>query len=905
MSLSLSLSNALSGLNVNQRTLQVISNNISNSNNPDYSRKVIDQSAQVVAGQGAGVKVEDIDRTIDQFLVKSLQKQSSTMGKAQTLDRYSELLQGFMGRPGAENSIDSYLTSYVNAWQQLAETPERGSFRLNVVNAGNTLALNVRELATEVNRLRFEADTEIKQSASFMNNKLSELHSVNLSLANAFALGSSQAELLDQRDALIRDISEQVDLTIFTRDDGRVNLYAANDVALLDDSLHQVEYRSTASVSAFISDVPLGAMTVYRLDNLGDRTGDSRVLVTSGTSDTITTNLTSGRVAALVELRDEKLPAVLDQLDMLASRIRDEVNALHNAGSSFPGANSLTGTREVSPAENYGWSGDVRIGLVDVNGRPVPSPWQGESGLLPLTMDMSTLDSGFGSGQPTMQTIVDEINAHYGVPQNKVSVGALNNIRLASDSTTIPGTPPQFSFDLDLENISGADVDFFVTDITILDDSDADITSVTTNVPQVSLAGTGTFTTTSGEETVTVTTAAAHGFAEGDIVFLSDPGMAINGIPASEINGYVTISSVSSSNSFTFEVASTANMSGSVDVASQTATPVYHEIETGQIERTRDSGAMTVDLSGNTASEFYTVQVQVGVYNGVGGVETATVSYRINNNGNQLLNQRYSARSVSGNGTITPPSQSQALMRAKLVNESGVELPRIDGKYVTTQSGFLQLEAANDSFYVTIDSLDSQQLGYPNQVPAVAGTDRGFSHYFELNNFFASNTPTSTGDTVEGSAINLAVERRLLNNPNQITTGNTTQTRAPTDPTLPPFYTYERNVGANNIAQNIANLGDVAVFFDAAGGLGSSSVDLATYAGEFLGFSAADAATMSSQLESVQIVMEGFQERASATSGVNVDEELGNLVLYQNAYSASARIITVVGLLFDALIQSV
>ena len=44
-----------------------------------------------------------------------------------------------------------------------------------------------------------------------------------------------------------------------------------------------------------------------------------------------------------------------------------------------------------------------------------------------------------------------------------------------------------------------------------------------------------------------------------------------------------------------------------------------------------------------------------------------------------------------------------------------------------------------------------------------------------------------------------------------------------------------------------------------------------------------------------------MEYRRSAVSGVNIDEEMANLVLYQNAYSASARVIDVARQMFDTL----
>ena len=45
------------------------------------------------------------------------------------------------------------------------------------------------------------------------------------------------------------------------------------------------------------------------------------------------------------------------------------------------------------------------------------------------------------------------------------------------------------------------------------------------------------------------------------------------------------------------------------------------------------------------------------------------------------------------------------------------------------------------------------------------------------------------------------------------------------------------------------------------------------------------------------------QTRLSATSGVNLDEELTHMMTYQQAYSAGARMLSVVSQLFDTLLQ--
>ncbi len=290
---------------------------------------------------------------------------------------------------------------------------------------------------------------------------------------------------------------------------------------------------------------------------------------------------------------------------------------------------------------------------------------------------------------------------------------------------------------------------------------------------------------------------------------------------------------------------------------------------------------------------------------GNGNVSLSTVTYKVINNQTNLLNQRYAATTATGQATLVPPTGTKPFVRAKLVDANGVELPNVGGNYNTTVNGYLRLETTSGDYFLAVDPMNSREEGQPNATPPNHGTLRDFSYFFELNNFFKSNAPTPTGDTLKNSAINLAVDSRLISDPNQISLGRLTQTPRPSDTSLPPFYTYGREIGDNSTIQDLAQLGLTSVSFNSAGTLPSTAVPFNQYIGQILGNVAADNTSLSSDLDNQQSLMDGFTQRANAVSGVNLDEELGNTVLYQSAYTATTRIITIVNQLFDDLLQAV
>lgn len=899
MSLILALNTALTGLNINQQALSVLSQNIANANTDGYTRKVLNQSATFVDGVGSGVKLEDITRKIDDYLQRAIQDQSAQLGKSTVMSTYLDRLQSLMGNPANGANLSATLQSFFNNVQSLAETPESSSARFNAVNAGVLLAKQVSTLASDLETLRFQADREIASEIQQVNSDLKELYSLNSSILNATTLGRSAPDLEDRRDHLLASISEKLTISVSYRGDGTVHVSTSGGIALLDDSVYQIEYQPAASASTFISNGVLGPMRVHTLNSDGSLSSTYAEITTSGASGDVTTLLTNGSIRGLMDIRDSNIPNVLSQLDVLASNLRDQVNAIHNSGSSFPGASSLTGTRLINAQDVFAWNGSVRIGLVDAQGQPVPSGYGDDLGKQPLEIDLATLNSVLGNSQSTVQDIVNEINQYYGVPQKRMELGNLYNVQLVSDNAKLPGLNNSLTFDFDLQNLSENNAGFFVTGVQVLDDTGMDITSVTDTVPSIALNGTGTYTTTSGSNVVTIASS-GHGLTEGQRIYLDDPGTTINGIPAGSLTGYFTVQNVTE-NSFEVVAHSEATSGSAVDISGKTLQTAYSTAAAGSQHRTGSDGQYTASIGGNPTSDYYTINVTMGVDDGE-SVSSSVVTYRVYNNISNLLNKRYAAQGSVGAGEIVTPETGQAQLRAILVDANGNELPKVNGQYSSADEGYLKLVAGN-GYYVVIDELDSSNQGRVVGANTSAATERGFSHFFEMNNFFASSSSNTITDTVSGSAINMAVSQRLVSNPGLITLGTLVQSDPAADGSI--RYTYERNSGDNAVIQRLAALVSSTINFTGAGGFSNSLQTFAAYTGEVLGYSATQANLAASEQKSVETSLSGFKERSDAVSGVNLDEELANTVIYQNAYSASARVVTVSSELFQTLLDSV
>ncbi|HET7334727.1 MAG TPA: flagellar hook-associated protein FlgK [Rhizomicrobium sp.] len=101
----------------------------------------------------------------------------------------------------------------------------------------------------------------------------------------------------------------------------------------------------------------------------------------------------------------------------------------------------------------------------------------------------------------------------------------------------------------------------------------------------------------------------------------------------------------------------------------------------------------------------------------------------------------------------------------------------------------------------------------------------------------------------------------------------------------------------------LQNVGSTPIAFAKVGGLGAQNVSLSDYAAGFYQDVATRSQAVSDNATAQSNRLVEAQGRQASVSGVNLDEELSNMVMYQQAYAAGARLLQTVGQLYDTLLQ--
>ena len=199
-------------------------------------------------------------------------------------------------------------------------------------------------------------------------------------------------------------------------------------------------------------------------------------------------------------------------------------------------------------------------------------------------------------------------------------------------------------------------------------------------------------------------------------------------------------------------------------------------------------------------------------------------------------------------------------------------------------TGALQITLNDPGQGLALDEGDSK-IAVTDQ--AGHSWDYGLAHYFGLNDLVvAGRTPTD-----------LAVRPDIAADSSRLSAIALTVAPGP-----PPVATAGGS-GDNRPAQALAAALQRGIDTVARGTMAAGRATLGEYASDIVAVNAASADQAKNAQASVKAVVDDLSYRQGSVSGVNVDEELSKLVLYQQAYSVSARIVSITNQLFDDLMQ--
>ncbi|KQZ86994.1 flagellar biosynthesis protein FlgK [Mesorhizobium sp. Root157] len=300
MSLSSALSIAQSALLTTSRQTSVVTRNVSDASNPDYSRRTA-----TVVSMAPGARSVDIQRATNaQLFRQNLFALSAWSGQA-TLSNGLDRLQ--LAVNGVDNaaSASTAIGNLQNALQLYATSPSNQNLGASVIDASRQVVRSLTEGTNAIQAFRTDMDSQIANAVGQLNDLLVQFEGANKAIISGTRSGTDVSDALDKRDALLKKIAEYVPVSTYTRGDNDMVITTTDGTTLFETIPRSVSFTpssgyspTTTGATVYIDNVPLSP----GMGGLGEA---------------------AGKLAGFLQLRDGVASTMQSQLDEIARGLID------------------------------------------------------------------------------------------------------------------------------------------------------------------------------------------------------------------------------------------------------------------------------------------------------------------------------------------------------------------------------------------------------------------------------------------------------------------------------------------------------------------------------------------------------------------------------------------------------
>jgi flagellar hook-associated protein 1 len=401
--IGLILSTAKDALQAQQLAMNVASQNIANINTPGYSRQIPILEARTPAPYagltlGQGVAVTQIQRQADSFIENMLQQRQSDLSASSEKKTYMGTLESIFSE-SSTGGLSTQMSDFWNAWQDLSNNPSGSAERDVLCQRGKLLCESFSNASGEMDQLSKELNLSLDAGVKAVNDITKKIADLNTQIV-AFGATGSANDLMDQRQNLVNQLSQYMDVSYYQNNDNTMTVTTGKGYAL-------VSHGDSYALGFDGKKVTWQSSGAKKVD--------------------ITNTITGGKMGGWIDMRDTIIPEYKGKLDTLAASIVSAVNDVHSQGVGLEGMTDVTGSYKATdpgsalqssglPYQDQITSGSLSFWVYDSSGQPVNLG--GTGGSLQVAVDPSST---------TMNDIQSALN---GVGGGNITAGVTTDGRL-------------------------------------------------------------------------------------------------------------------------------------------------------------------------------------------------------------------------------------------------------------------------------------------------------------------------------------------------------------------------------------------------------------------------------------------------------------------------------------------
>ena len=307
----------ISGLKAQQAALATTGHNITNASTPGYSRQVVDIEAHPPqytgsAYIGRGATLESVKRVANDFTTNQVRLDTSAFSGLDTFVDQIGQVDSLLADD--QTGLAPAMQTFFGALQSASSDPSSIPTRQVVLSDAAGLASRFNTMYDRLNTQQQGLDQQLSTTTDEINQLAQGIGQLNDRIAGADGRsnGVLPNDLLDQREELLRQLAEKIDVKVVTQGDGQISVFVGKGQPLISGN----------QVSAL------------------QAIGSGQIALTTNQDakgQTITSSITGGQLGGLLEFRNGVLDAALNQLGRIAMGLSDALNQQQHAGVTLSG----------------------------------------------------------------------------------------------------------------------------------------------------------------------------------------------------------------------------------------------------------------------------------------------------------------------------------------------------------------------------------------------------------------------------------------------------------------------------------------------------------------------------------------------------------------------------------------
>ena len=223
-----------------QNNIHITGNNIANVDTPGYSRQtphIVERPALNTApGQvGQGAWTQEVFRHFDKFVERSFLQKNAAQSRYSSEHNMLQSVDSLFNEANS-NGISSLMSKFFTGWRDIAKNPDSLPVREALLAQSQNLSSIIRQSEEYLQAYQQRLDSNIRQDVDKVNALLVQIANMNKQINIYDDPGNNNANtLLDQRDQMVRELSQYIDVDIVDRGRGDYSIYTKAGHTLVQD----------------------------------------------------------------------------------------------------------------------------------------------------------------------------------------------------------------------------------------------------------------------------------------------------------------------------------------------------------------------------------------------------------------------------------------------------------------------------------------------------------------------------------------------------------------------------------------------------------------------------------------------------------------------------------------------